>query len=409
MSHDILAGLLPNGNPLAPFDAAAARRTAAIPAEGPGSDARVVLENPADEAVSEATAATDGIGLRSPPDRSSSPGGFPAPLVQPSPVASRRRRSFAGPILAAFALLLFAAIGICLYLLTSGLGISQHGRVIATAPKAAVEKTGTSETAAVIIEPPEDTLPQEDPPAEPARDDQLSGVQATSPSSAEPPEPEPQTGPPETLPSDGLPVDDERADTMEPELAAEPDTASADQRQGGPQWDHVYERLRSGRFSEMTPVTLAAIQASKTREQRTKANRLHRLAELAEYYDEGIRRGAAGLGTAEVFELVPGVSVIVVESTQDEFTLKVEGRVKTFSLDSMPLVLAHRLANFALPADDPVTEAGRGAYQALWPQATDAHRRQSFQWWRNLEGSAAEIGVSELETTVRELFGMPIE
>lgn len=415
MPRDILAGLLPTGDPLAPFDPAAARRAADATAADGASTTSAAAGTTADP-MPEKTSETGSAATASKPGGPSVADEFSIPLVQPPPVARRPRRSVAGPLVAGFALLLFTAVGACLYLLVSGMGISQQGQLIATDPRDT--KTVAPQTARPIVENSTRMPPQPSLPSETVAEEPLPGTSASLPSSGEPastqnasveaPQPhEPSRGEPDG--DDGTP----RA--MAGTSAAEPDTESTGTEStdaSEPQWDRVYRTLRSGKFSEMTRLTSEAVRTASTPEQRAKANRLHRLAGLAERYDAAIRSGAARLGAAEVFELVPGssgITAIVVESSRDEITLKVEGRVKTYSLDSVPLVLAHRLSKFSLPAGDPVAEAARGAYQALWPQATDAHRRQAFQWWRDLEGSAQGSDVSQLEPTVRELFDMPVE
>lgn len=395
MSHDILTGLLPTGNPLAPFDTAAARRA---------TDA---ADESAADAAAEAAAAPA-------PDSSPSTGEFPAPVVQ-SPVARRPRRSVAGPLVAAFAVLLFAAIGVCLYLLVSGTGISPKGGLVAVEPSPG--KPAATRPARPIMENSAprtvghgaESLPRSILESEPPRSEVGDGDAATG---------DPLDGGGSSdgagLVESGGPSDDDSSgdrgevpEALEPMAGDEANTAVADPAE--PQWELVYETLRSGRFAEMPAVTAAAIQQANTPEQRERAARLHRLAELAAQYDEAIRSGADGLGAAEEFELAPDLRVIVVESSRDAISLRLEGRFKTYSLDSVPLVLAHSLARFSLPEGDPVAAAARGAYQALWPQASDAHRRQSFQWWRDLKGSGKAGDAVELEPAVRELFEMPVE
>lgn len=375
MSHDILKGLLPSGDPLAPFDAAAARR------------------------------ATDAVADRANVDAPASPtrrdslntGAFPAPVIDP-PVARRPRRSLAGPLVAAFAVLLFAAVGVCLYLLVSGMGISPQGDLVAV--ETASPRPAAPRAAPPIVENDAERLPRSTLESEP----NASEADASEADASE-------AGPSEAItdePSGSEPAfEGEGPQAMEPQSGDEANAAATVQSE--PQWNLVYEALRSGRFAEMPAVTAAAVQQASTPEQRERANRLHRLAQLANRYDEAIRSGADGLGAAEEFDLAPDLRVIVVESSRDAITLRFEGRVKTYPLDSVPLVLAHSLARFALPERDPVAVAARGAYQALWPQASDAHRRQSFQWWRDLRGSAEAGDAAELEPVVRELFEMPVQ
>lgn len=175
----------------------------------------------------------------------------------------------------------------------------------------------------------------------------------------------------------------------------------------GAEWEppvELVDLLRSGRYRGMqaTAETLAAAEATPTAQQAMAP--YVRLAELAEYYDEGVRRGAAQLGATETFELADGLEVIVVESSRERISIKVNGRVRGYSLDAVPLVLAHRLASFALPSDDRAAIAARAAYQLLWPDATPGHREQALDWWAEVEGEPGLASVDEMRAIAEALF-----
>ena len=128
------------------------------------------------------------------------------------------------------------------------------------------------------------------------------------------------------------------------------------------------------------------------------------LVELADYYVEGIRRGAAGLGVAETFDITPGLTVAVVEGTRDKLALKVNGQVKSYKLDELPLVLAHRLTKFSLPEDSLEAEAGRAAFQALWSRATPGHRQQALDWLDRPKQDTDRFDMKSVQSAITNLF-----
>lgn len=206
----------------------------------------------------------------------------------------------------------------------------------------------------------------------------------------------------------------QRADAAEPAAAAskEPsmeseadDESSLDDSAtaNGPP-EELLALLRSGNFPGMLSAAETIQAAAETPAERRASVPYVRLAELAEYYDEGIRRGTAKLGAGETFELAAGIEVIVVEVTDERIALKINGRVRRYPFDGLPLVLAHRLAEFGLPTDDPVAQAGRAAYQLLWPSGTGGHRQQALDWWGALPSAAGLPTTAEIREAAARLF-----
>lgn len=450
MSHDLLAGLLPAGNPLAPFDAAAlldapdqatppeldtipevAGDSAIALDSEPEAAAELELLPDDDEEVPTLEIAQDAeVPAITPIPELSQGRGVPRGGRGAAAIVGRRRRSRNAPLILGMGLAVCAGIGVCVFLLVSGFGISQHGELVSTRTERNEEPAAANPANPIPANP----APANPGPANPApgvtgpqRDPVMGGMLAPpqtpqpQPAQPEPTQPEPaQPEPvpealanraemPKPVPAIPAPSEDppmETPTTEEPATAAAPMENPPPAAPASSPLEPAIDAIRSGRYDEMLAAAEQAQQAATTPGQRELAAGMHLLAELADHYVEGIRRGAAGLGAAETFEIVPEMPVIVVESSRESVVLKINGRVKSYPFESMPLVLAHRLTEFSLPADDPVAKAAAGAYQAVWPQATDAHRRQAFEWWRNLDGEAAGADFSQLEPTVREIFGM---
>ncbi|MCA9259294.1 MAG: hypothetical protein KDA61_08850 [Planctomycetales bacterium] len=165
--------------------------------------------------------------------------------------------------------------------------------------------------------------------------------------------------------------------------------------------------LRAGNYDELPQLIEAAKGQELVKDNQDELTQLALLSELAGHYLEGIRGGSTKLKATETFELTPGITVAVVESSRDSISLRINGQSKRYQILGMPLILAHRLAEFGLPMEDPVARAGRAAFQSLWPDATAGHRQQAFDWWNELAAEREAVDVSQLESTVRRLFEMP--
>lgn len=428
MSRDLLAGLLPAGDPFAPFDPQAYR--AAFPQ----------LEDAVQTAV-------DSIPPVSNPDVLPPPPDFVIPVDQPAStievpflldpgsntsvplkdtrvlgghkieavgkVRKRHRRSLAGPLMAVFALLMFAGIAGCLYLLVSGRGLTTDGRLIATGTRADEER-GQPDQPAGAAQSADTARPEFDP---------IMGKLKPSNNDAPPPKfisgmspakPEPPT---ESDAADAKPIE---VIPSQPEMPKPAEQNSNEQKtttgvtpgeemvvaemalaeSGNKALEELKNALRSGNFETMKGAVEQAGPAMVTEQQKDELAQFVLLVELADYYVEGIRRGAAGRGLGEAFELSPGFTVGVVESSRDKIALKINGRVKSYTFEDLPLVLAHRLAEFAMPPDNLEVVAGRAAYQALWSQATAAHRAEALDWLDRAKQVAGRSDTAAIDTEV---------
>jgi|GEM_PF-4187261 len=214
----------------------------------------------------------------------------------------------------------------------------------------------------------------------------------TAPSPPESPEGAPMTGEQETKP-----------ESMETESMA---TESMDDpEQWEPLLEPISELLIAGSYEEVK-AAIEKSELSKVADPRGRDVVLgyQQLAEFALHFREGIRRGSESLQDASTFEITGGIEAIVVEADRESIALKIDGRVRRYVLDEVPLVLAERLASFGLPMDDPVSQAARGAYQALWPHATEAHREQAIELWRKLSTETKELSLSPLQSAIEYLY-----
>lgn len=464
MARDLLAGLLPAGDPFAPFDPQAYR--AAIQASAPQASSlreSPLQENPlqdnpaqpstempdaappplavavavADEepplaaAVSEIPdLVTAPIVVERPTFNTAPAMGGPGNVGQNGPstgrVKKRRRRSLAGPLMAVFALLMFAGIAGCLYLLVSGKGLTTDGRLIATAPNEGPQNPRQvepfqAEPAASEVRPKPDFDPvmgnlkpanNNSPPPnlDPQKPtDNAPEIKASVAPEAEPSQPNMPDSEDsgmvanmdsvEEMPTDGKAPAGDMNPAAEMQPAKDEKLATATKA-----LEALEGTLRSGRFDEMKSAVEQARPAMVTEPQKTAIAQYALLVELADYYVEGIRRGADNLSLGEAFDISPGFTVGVVEGSREKVALKIGGRTKSYTFDQLPLALAHRLAGFALPESEPEVVAGRAAYQSLWSKATPAHRQQALDWLDRPGEDSDRFSMQAVSAAIARLF-----
>lgn len=212
--------------------------------------------------------------------------------------------------------------------------------------------------------------------------------------------------PAETAP---LPPESPEGAPLTGELETAPESMATEPMDDPEQWEPllepISELLIAGSYEEVK-AAIEKRELSKVADPRGRDVVLgyQQLAEFAMHFREGIRRGSESLQDASTFEITGGIEAIVVEADRESIALKIDGRVRRYALDEVPLVLAERLASFGLPMDDPVSQAARGAYQALWPHATEAHREQAIELWRRLSTETKELSLAPLQSAIEYLY-----
>ncbi len=202
------------------------------------------------------------------------------------------------------------------------------------------------------------------------------------------------------------------ADPEKPEQAVEPENPTPTESSGddpmlsSEQWQEtlseVSELLMAGSFAE-AQLRIEAIPEGATPHDEAIRRGYGRLAELAEYYAEGIRIGAEKLKVAETFDLPGGITVAVVEASQESISLKVEGRVLRYDLSDLPLVLADQLAAFGLPMEEPVVQAGKAAYATFWAHASPEHRQQAIEVLNELHERDSQLEADAMVAAIQHM------
>ena len=95
---------------------------------------------------------------------------------------------------------------------------------------------------------------------------------------------------------------------------------------------------------------------------------------------------------------------MVVEIGPEVVEVKFSGRNKDYPRHKLPLVLAHKIATFAMPADAPETTVAAQAYQAIAPISTPQYRQQAI---RALEAMTEPVEGAEpvdVVAAIRDVF-----
>jgi hypothetical protein len=203
---------------------------------------------------------------------------------------------------------------------------------------------------------------------------------------------------------DEMPMMQSDAMTEIPAETAVPDEAmiaAADQA-----LDRVRQLIRAADWIEMKPAAEALLEQRMSETQQRDAEALHELADLAVYYRGGIEKAVADLNIGDDFEVVDDFRVLIVETGPDLLVVRANAKNRSFTLDELPLSLAHKLATFSMP-QSPSSQAAKAAYQSIAPMSTDAHRQEALEWLAEIQGEAEGANPQRLSKTIRSLFPEP--
>jgi hypothetical protein len=354
----------------------------------------------------------------------------PVVLKDASPRSVRRRRkSWLGSLLLAlFSLTLIGLIGLLGYFLVFGPGQlaiskSNRGLTITTGPLPADR--------GLAINPPADSSqdPAEDATADqrPRRDNVMGRLAGDMPP---PPTPAPRELPekmslsdafPDAPPSDTMPSDTMRVDSDPPPSSSDLVTtaqppamtvppgemtdemiAAADEK-----LSEVANLLRTAKWKEMKPAAEQLTQQPLSPSQRERAEALYELADLTSFYRGGIERGVESLVVGNDFAVTDAFRVITVETGENLLVIRFNAKNRSYTFDEFPLVLAHKLASFSMPAEAPTTRAAKAVYQALAPKSTDTHRQEAIEWLQAIDEGVEDTDPKRMVVTLKSLFSDP--
>ena len=216
------------------------------------------------------------------------------------------------------------------------------------------------------------------------------------------PMPEPNLPMPE--PTEPEPTEPE---PMEPE-PMEPETPTLTPEmvlQGDQEIAAVTKLIQSADWDQMKDAAEKLSQKKQlTDEQRQRADSLYDIADLASFYRGAITRGLGTLNAGAMFEVAPGLPVVVSEANSEGLSIMVDKRIKSYTLDSLPERLTEKLAEFALDADRPDSIAGLALYRLIHPKTNDEYKADALSLLQSVDGQLEMVDTESLQAVAAEIF-----
>ena len=160
--------------------------------------------------------------------------------------------------------------------------------------------------------------------------------------------------------------------------------------------------IKSAKWDEMKPAAEKASELPMKDEQKTRAEALYEVADLASFYQGGIKKAVADIAVGNDFEVTKDFRVIVVEKGDDFIAIQFNARKKTYKFDELPFSLAHKLASFTIPAS-PTQTAAKSIYQSISPKANEESRKEALQWLGELS-DVKGADPQRISETLKQMF-----
>jgi len=203
--------------------------------------------------------------------------------------------------------------------------------------------------------------------------------------------PDPKPEPPMVDPQPKPPVVPKKPAITE-EMVAEADKQLA----------NVAMLIKTAKWGEMKPAAEKASELPMNEKQKERAEALYEVADLASFYQGGIKKAVADIAVGNDFEVTKGIRVIVVEKGDDFITIQFDAKKRTYKFDELPFSLAHKLASFTIPAS-PTATAAKSVYQAISPKANEESRKESIEWLSGLSDIQG-ADPQRISETLKEMF-----
>jgi hypothetical protein len=168
--------------------------------------------------------------------------------------------------------------------------------------------------------------------------------------------------------------------------------------------DAIEEMIRNSDWERMKPAAESLLESLMTDAQREQAETLYQLVDLATYYRGAIRRGIAGRQGAESIPVTEALRIGIVSVEPDQLTIRYAGKNKSYAFDELPMILAHALAEFALPQDQATNLAAKACYQAMAPNSHDEYRQEAIDWLISTDGDVAGADPKKIADLIHHLY-----
>ncbi len=138
-------------------------------------------------------------------------------------------------------------------------------------------------------------------------------------------------------------------------------------------------------WANMKSLCETAEKKAVTDEQKQAAETLYQFADMAVHYRSALQKSMSELVAGNEFKLTDSLTFLVQKSSAQQITLYRNKREYSYSLDDLPLSVAHALAPFGMNVSSPEGQAAEAVFQVISPMTTAGHRAQSIEILRGLE------------------------
>lgn len=164
------------------------------------------------------------------------------------------------------------------------------------------------------------------------------------------------------------------------------------------------QAIAAAQWDQMIPVAEAALQAAADDRQRQQAADLLLLAQLAVSYHQAVQQGLQAADGGQAIQVTDQLSVVIEEVTEETVAVKYNGRDRQYPRQSLPLVIAHRLAEQVLPAEQPRTRVAAETYQAVAPVTTKQYRYLAMDHLDEMDIDDPELDPRAVSRAILQAF-----
>ncbi|WP_146513761.1 hypothetical protein [Rubripirellula amarantea] len=321
----------------------------------------------------------------------------------------RRRKSRLGPmVMGIFTLALLAIVAVLVHFMyfsdgTLAISRSEKGITISTTPPPSEVPTVVNQPLGSSVSPATDVRPA---PAKP-RDPVMGNLAGNVPLPPRPTQPSPSMGDSSnaTPPTESnvaiqpMPVDSPMPVAAE---VTEEMRQQAEQRLA-----EIRSIIKTANWEAMKSIADQDIEIPMTNQQKEAARTLHNVCELSTFYRGAIEMAIPNLNTGEDLAVTENNRYVVVGKRNGILTVQADGGQKSFSIDELPMGLAHKIAAFKFDEGVLLT-ACRAIYQAVCAKATIGERRIGIEKLRQMPESPEGTDTQQMADMIESIwFGSP--
>ncbi len=193
-------------------------------------------------------------------------------------------------------------------------------------------------------------------------------------------------------------------ENLTPRLGQELSSSPAQIQAGDTSIAAVVTAVKKHNWDGMQTIAEQAVATAANSTQIEQANILFQLVELVTFYRGAIAKSIVTLQPGNELDLANDLKAVVVETGPDTLIIRFNGKNKEYTLDTLPLSIAHKIAKLSLPDDSPTTQAAMNAYQAIAPMATPPYRDKAIAMLEEITGKVDGAEPAKLVAALRMVY-----